>query len=410
MKKKIMIAALTCMGVLAIVSSPMYTKVAKASEPSWDSSNTTSLSSGKGEIGASNDGDNLYVYFNTKSAKLTVPLNFTVSYRSSSGAVSSKFTLKSGDVGTTDILNSSKKVVGTGTITDSGEILDATVNLDKAGLSPAVGTVVSVSGGTNAQSQSFGGTLAKTTISKAASTSTDSTTDSSSSQTAAGEAMSQSDSSASQSSTLANNNNVSGSLGITIDGQYDDWSDKTLTHVDIDGDNSVEVSLLSDDKNVYFYVKSTPKYFTTSDGFQGSGYDLTVGDKTYYISFGTPNLTKAGDSQQVSVDTYADSGANSTSGSAYVGLTNIQEESGNSTVTNTTWQLECSIPLSVFNVDSSTSGNDITLTNSNGWQTKVKDTGGSTGPAVIVASGFVIAGAAIVKNSRSKNKKRRGNK
>ncbi|WP_175279750.1 hypothetical protein [Secundilactobacillus collinoides] len=109
MKKKIMLAALACMGVLAIVSSPMYTKVAKASEPSWDSSNTTSLSSGKGEIGASNDGDNLYVYFNTKSAKLTVPLNFTVSYRSSSGAVSSKFTLKSGDVGTTDILNSSKK-------------------------------------------------------------------------------------------------------------------------------------------------------------------------------------------------------------------------------------------------------------------------------------------------------------
>lgn len=395
MKKKLMLTALTFMGMLAIVSSPQYTKVAKASEAAWDSSNTTTLSSGLGKIGASNDGDNLYVYFNTESTKLTVPTSFTASYRSSSGAVTSKFTLKSTADGTTDILNASKTVVGTATITDSGSILDATVDLAKAGLSPAEGTVVSVTGGTNAQFRSFAGTVAKTTMSESA----------------AEEAVSESDNATSQSSSQANDNNVDGDLGITIDGQYNDWADKSLTQVDGDNNNSVEVSLLSDDKNVYFYVKSTPKDYTTSNTFQGSGYELKVGGATYTVTFGNADLSKAGDSQKVSVTVSSlTKGTDTTSGNAYVGLTNIQEESGSSTVTNTTWQLECSIPLSALGLSSGSSGNDITLTNSHGWNTTVKDTGGSTGPAVIVASGFVIAGAAIVKKSRSKNKKRRGNK
>ncbi|ANZ65708.1 hypothetical protein AYR63_00135 [Secundilactobacillus paracollinoides] len=405
-----MLAALTCMGVLSILASPLYTKAANASEPSWTDANTTELLQAKpARLGASNDGTNLYVYLETEKSTTEIFKTFSASYGSGFSKVNKVFKLSAYKDGTVNVLdNSTGTVVGTATISQSATVLDATVNLKDAGLSNGVGKSLSVLGDVSLTGPSLAGTPVATTLKEASSES-----DSSSSQTDAQEAMSSSDSATSQSSSQANNNNISGNLGITIDGQYADWADKNPTDINIDNDNSVEVSLLSDDKNVYFYVESTPKLSQSSNNFQGNGYELKVGAQTYYITFGSANLSKAGDSQAVSVDIWNPSSGgsdNTTSGTAYVGLKNLQETSGSGTTTNTTWQLECAIPFSALGGTSDSSASSITLTNSNGWQGTVKDTGGSTGPAVIVASGFVIAGAALVKNARGKNKKRRGNK
>lgn len=94
MKKKIMLAALTCMGVLSILASPLYTKAANASEPSWTDANTTELLQAKpARLGASNDGTNLYVYLETEKSTTEIFKTFSASYGSGFSKVNKVFKL-----------------------------------------------------------------------------------------------------------------------------------------------------------------------------------------------------------------------------------------------------------------------------------------------------------------------------
>ncbi|WP_238333981.1 Firmicu-CTERM sorting domain-containing protein [Companilactobacillus halodurans] len=89
------------------------------------------------------------------------------------------------------------------------------------------------------------------------------------------------------SSQLPVDNNEKSDLGIKIDGNFDDWKDKTKHAMTIKGDddNIKYVSFLTDGKNIYLYVLMNPKLSGGYTNFQPDGYTLTVGDKVFYISF-----------------------------------------------------------------------------------------------------------------------------
>jgi hypothetical protein len=57
-----------------------------------------------------------------------------------------------------------------------------------------------------------------------------------------------------------------------------------------DNDNIKYVSLLTDDKNVYFYVEMKPQLSGGYTELQPSGYKLTVGGVVYDIDFNNNKL------------------------------------------------------------------------------------------------------------------------
>lgn len=59
---------------------------------------------------------------------------------------------------------------------------------------------------------------------------------------------------------LTPNNNESGDLGITIDGNFDDWADKTKQPMKFpwDNNNIKYASMLADNNNIYLYIMMHP--------------------------------------------------------------------------------------------------------------------------------------------------------
>lgn len=142
MKKKLMVAALTCMGVFAIFGSPLGTKVANASVD-WDSLGTAT--SGKASISASTDSSYLYIYLNSGNTKGTLPAKIGVQCTGHARVYYNLSSTKSGNITLTD---STDKVVGTGTISDNTEVLEATISMSAAGLDQYAGKKVSIYGNT----------------------------------------------------------------------------------------------------------------------------------------------------------------------------------------------------------------------------------------------------------------------
>ncbi|WP_407888136.1 Firmicu-CTERM sorting domain-containing protein [Levilactobacillus sp. N40-8-2] len=207
-------------------------------------------------------------------------------------------------------------------------------------------------------------------------------------------------------------NNQSGNLGITIDGNFDDWADKTKHPMKITGDddNIKYASLLTDHDNIYFYILMSPKLSGGYTNFQPSGYQLEVGGKTFYLSFNnnqTVNLD-VNQKQSVSLNIYSDSANTNLLGHAYVARQYLDQKMGDgSTVQGSSYVLECAVPYASLTGISDTSGQTITLANPNLWSGTIEASGGSTGPIVLASAGFVIAIAGAIKLSGFKFKRRR---
>lgn len=213
---------------------------------------------------------------------------------------------------------------------------------------------------------------------------------------------------------LTPNNNESGDLGITIDGNFDDWADKTKQPMKFpwDNDNIKYASMLTDNDNIYLYVMMHPVLSGGYTNFQPSGYTLNVGGKTFSIDFNGNQTVKldVGDKKAVALGIYDNSTGSyeTVNDCVYVANQYINQKMGDGkTVKGTGYVFEAKIPFKDLKGISNTSGQNISLENNNLWSGKLHVTGGSTGPVVLASTGFVIAIAAVLKYSGFNFKKRR---
>lgn len=205
-----------------------------------------------------------------------------------------------------------------------------------------------------------------------------------------------------------NNNNESGDLGISIDGKFDDWSDKDKHPMKIKGDNDniKYVSLLTDSKNIYMYVSMNPKLSGGYTNFQPSGYTLSVGGKVFYVSFNnnqTVNLS-LNESKSVPTNVYGADGSNKNLNDlTYVNRQSINQKLGDgSSVKGTSYRFEAKIPFKDLHNVSNTEGQNIKLENANLWTGSVQASGGSTGPILLASAGFVIALGSVILNLKKR--------
>ncbi|MCI1921633.1 MAG: Firmicu-CTERM sorting domain-containing protein [Liquorilactobacillus nagelii] len=224
---------------------------------------------------------------------------------------------------------------------------------------------------------------------------------SSSSSSAAESSSSDSSSSATDSSSTSQSS-ATGNLGITINGDFSDWYDKTKSAMKENGDNDniKYVSLLTDDKNVYFYVEMKPQLSGGYTELQPSGYKLTVGGVVYDIDFNnnkSVSLSK-GQIKELSVGIYNEKTGSYTvlNNQVAVKYQKITQEMGDSSSVDG-WGavLECEIPFSALTSSSNTAGQVITLANRNLWEGQVTASGGSTRPFILALISFLVAVGAL---------------
>ena len=212
---------------------------------------------------------------------------------------------------------------------------------------------------------------------------------------------------------LTPNNNESGDLGITIDGNFDDWADKTKKPMVSGNDysNIKYASMLVDNENIYIYVMMHPVLSGGYTSLQPSGYSLNVGGKTFSLDLNnnTTTILNVGEKKAVTLGIYdASSGYTTVNNCVYIANRYIDQKMGDGrTVKGTGYVFEAKVPFKELKGVSNTSGQDITLANDALWTGKLHVTGGSTGPVVLASTGFVIALIAVLKYSGVSFKKRR---
>lgn len=224
----------------------------------------------------------------------------------------------------------------------------------------------------------------------------------SSSSSSAAESSSFDSSSSATDSSSTSQSSATGNLGITINGDFSDWYDKTKSAMKENGDNDniKYVSLLTDDKNVYFYVEMKPQLSGGYTELQPSGYKLTVGGVVYDIDFNnnkSVSLSK-GQIKELSVGIYNEKTGSYTvlNNQVAVKYQKITQEMGDSSSVDG-WGavLECEIPFSALTSSSNTAGQVITLANRNLWEGQVTASGGSTRPFILALISFLVAVGAL---------------
>ncbi|WBM78767.1 Firmicu-CTERM sorting domain-containing protein [Lactococcus lactis] len=197
---------------------------------------------------------------------------------------------------------------------------------------------------------------------------------------------------------------------ITIDGNFDDWTDKPKTDIYFDYNNgnvTKQASFLSDGTYLYIYIDMDPYDKGHNYRFQGYGWNIRVGNNVTTMSFIVDNIWSLQPGKTTPIRSvwafsnkdpdhlFKNQQLNGASGF----LTTEKSSNG--------WayhdRAEIKIPLSGFlkNPDFVQSM-DIYDTENMGQQV-VTITGGSTGGVLIVVSGFVLAGLLFVTKSK-KNK------
>lgn len=374
--------------------------------------------------------EDLWVYIdNGGNSDMSIP---TQNYTLKVGSKSYNLAFSSSDSQVTitarDMNNSWQSLgdVGTGIIKKDGskQTGEFTLSLSKLGVSSAKADETTLANsslgsqtvtGTTFQSSSSSSS-SNADSSSASSSSSSSTTESSSSSSvssSSSEATSGSQSSVSSSSSQANPNNQSNNLGVVIDGSFTDWDDKTKSAMQITGDNDniKNVSLLADDKDIYFYIEMHPVLSGGYVTFQPAGYELTVGNVTYYLDFNgnsTVNLDE-GQTKLVKLGIYNAKDNSYVTLNDQVGVTKkkISQKMGDgSTVEGEAYVLECAVPFSALKSSSNTSGQTIALANRNLWTGQVNVAGGSTKPLILAGTGLLIAAFSVYKFGGFKNRTR----
>lgn len=354
------------------------------------------------------DGDQVYAYLdNGDNSSINLSL---VNYTLKVGNASYYLTLSQNgtdlDVTAQDESNNWQSLgkVGTGKLVKNGDRqqLEFAVSLGKINQPDVADKVITLS-------NSHLGTQTATATKLAADSSSSSTDSTSSS--ASGVSSASNSGSASSSATDA------GSLGIVIDGDFSDWDGITKSDMisGNDTDNVKEAALVADDQNVYFYVAMKPVLTGGYVDLQPSGYKLTVGGVVYYLDFNnnTAVSLQPGETKMISLGIYDPKTGSYTTLDQQAAVTSekITQKNGDGTTT-TNWVavVECAVPFDKLSGISSTSGQIITLENTNLWTGKLTTTGGSTQPVVAAGLGLITALFGLWQLKKRKFKLSRGSK
>ncbi|KRL00990.1 hypothetical protein FC81_GL001592 [Liquorilactobacillus capillatus DSM 19910] len=394
----------------------------------WEQVNKTPVGyyhMGNWALAVSNDSVWLYVD-NGGNADMSIPMqNYTLkvadkAYNLEFASSGSQITVTArnmsdnwrsmGEVGTGIISKNGSKQTGEFTLAlgklglNTTKAKDAEVTLTNSSLGSQTATATDIQSSSTAASSS---SASSTTSSSSSSSATSSSSTSSSNNTSA---TSETAGAQSSSSAQANPNNQSNNLGIAIDGQFNDWTDKPQSPMKIvgDDDNIKNVSLLADGKNVYFYIEMHPVLSGGYVNFQPAGYKLKVGNVVYDIDFNhntTVNLND-GETKMVTLGIYNahDNWYTTLNNQVAVTRKKISQKMGDgSTVTGEAYVFECAVPFSALKGSSNMSGQTITLANRNLWTGEVNAAGGSTQPLILAGIGLTIALFAVYKFSGIKS-------
>lgn len=271
--RKVLLIALTFVGalVLAVSAGTSVSAATSGAQFGWDNS---------GLLSATNDGTTLsftfdkgtsnwsnitqyYVQFGAKKYCVKVEGNnltaqdMTANWQSL-GTVGTATTSANGNItGKIDLAKLNIKQATTAqTITFSADGIGSTTTQLAANTDANAAAASSSSSAASSSSS-----VVNSSSSNSTSSSSSVATSSSSSTNAASQALAGSSSDQpAVDPAQANNNNTSGSLGITINGNFSDWKDitKTVMHFNGDNDNLKDVALLADQNNIYFYVAMKP--------------------------------------------------------------------------------------------------------------------------------------------------------
>lgn len=186
---------------------------------------------------------------------------------------------------------------------------------------------------------------------------------------------------------------VSDYVGITIDGNYDDWADKPHTHIQYpwdSGNNYHLGALFRDAEYVYLHIRMSPNGYSQ---FNGYNYRFTTDGKEHYVLAVPPDGTSISEGNTSLVIRRQN------------GYTIINGASG--VVTRTAGQpdeWELRIPLSFFDKNHYDQIRTITFYCSNIGPQELIATGTPTLPFVIAGTGLILATAGYRLAKRKRNK------
>ncbi|WP_051006438.1 Firmicu-CTERM sorting domain-containing protein [Liquorilactobacillus vini] len=313
--------------------------------------------------------------------------------------------------------------VGVGKLIKSGneQKMEFNVSLAKLNQSTPVTSTITLSN-SNLGSQTVTAINSSTiSNSSSASSASSSNTTTSSSSFVSDNSSSQStqanSSSTASSSDSVTNTNTSGNFKIVIDGQFNDWSGITKSNMvsGNDNDNIKKAALIADDQNIYFYIAMEPVLEGGYTQLQPSGYTLTVGGISYSLDFNHNSSVSLndGETKMISLGIYdSKTGSYVTlNGQAAVTKEKITQSLGDgSTIEGWADVVECAVPFSDLKGVSNTSGQIITLENTNLWTGKLETSGGTTHPVVLAGLGLGTALFGLWKLKKRKYNFSRGSK
>ncbi|QEA59796.1 hypothetical protein FGL74_08775 [Leuconostoc koreense] len=201
---------------------------------------------------------------------------------------------------------------------------------------------------------------------------------------------------------------------ITIDGNFSDWADKPKTDIFFDYNNgnvTKQGSFLADDKYLYIYIDMDPYNQGHNYRFQGSGWNVQVGNNVTSLSFsvdgGIWSLQPGSKAGISSVWAWSNNDPDKLFINQQIpGVTGYVASKKASNGWAYHDQAEIRIPLSGFLKNPDMAQSLIIYDTDNMGQQKVTVTGASTGGNFIVVSGFIMAILLVLSGKFLKNRKR----
>jgi len=182
-------------------------------------------------------------------------------------------------------------------------------------------------------------------------------------------------------------------VGITIDGNYDDWADKPHTQIQysLDSGNNYHLgALFRDAEYVYLHIKMSPSGYTQ---FNGYNYRFTTDNKVDYVLAVPPEGTSIVDGNNPLVIRRQNGYHIIGGASGFVTRTAGQPDE---------WEL--SIPLSFFDKNHYDQIRTISFYCSNIGPQELIATGTPTLPFLIAGAGLIFAAAGYRLSKRKRNK------
>ena len=191
--------------------------------------------------------------------------------------------------------------------------------------------------------------------------------------------------------------------GITIDGQFNDWTAQPKTQLSFAYNNNnvnKQIAILRDDTYLYLYLDMDPDGKGHNYRFQGSGWTISSGRNYTTLSINTNKQPSVG---QMAIVTSVWAWSNGTDPDRLfmnqqipgaTGYVVTQQVRGNFRD-----QAEIRIPLAGF-IKQPNLVKELTIKNTNLGDQSITVSGGNTGPWIIAVSSVVVVGGLVAVRNR----------